>query len=54
MNSFDGGLLEIVLVPVFVVAVFAIMFAAICLAILLVLHVLEEVENYRHNQRWRK
>ena len=51
MKLSDGGLLEVLLVTAFVVGVFAILFAVICIAILLVLHVIEEVEYYR---RWRK
>lgn len=55
MKSFDGGLLEIALLTAFFVGVFGILCAIICIAILLVLHVLEEVDYYkRNNQRWRK
>ena len=50
-----NGLLEIVLLTALSVGVFALLCAVISVAILLVLHVLEAVDDYkRNNQRWRK
>lgn len=55
MKSFDGGLLEVLLLTAFVVGVFAILCAVVCMAVLLVIHSLEAVADYKRNkQRWQK
>lgn len=51
MKSFDGGLLEVLLVTAFVVGVFAILFAVICIAILLVVYTLEAVDYYKQRKK---
>lgn len=61
MKSFDGGLLETVLLTAFFAGVFAFLIAIIAVAILLGIHSLEAVDEYKRNkqqrnsqQRWRK
>lgn len=55
MKSFDGGLLETVLLTAFFAGVFAFLIAIIAVAILLAIHSLEAVDEYKRNkQRWRK
>jgi hypothetical protein len=51
MKSFDGGLLEVLLLTAFVAGVLAILFAAISLAVLLVIHSLEAVDEYKKRKK---
>ena len=51
MKPFDGGLLDVLLLTAFIVGSLAVLCAVICVAVLLVIHVFEAVDDYK---RWRK
>lgn len=51
MKPLDSGLLDVLLLSAFIIGSLAILCSVICVAVLLVVHVFEEVERYR---RWRK
>lgn len=51
MKSFDGGMLEVVLLTAFFAGLFALLVAVICVAALLVIHSIEAVDEYKQRKK---
>lgn len=49
---FDGGLWEIVFLTAFFLGLFALLCLVISIAIMMVIHTLEAVDDYKNRRKW--
>ena len=52
MKSFDGGMLEIVLLTAFFLGLFALLCVVISVAIMVVISAIEAVDEYKNGRKW--